>query len=100
VLVDEELAANDVRCPAKLGLPEIVREDDDRTGFGSSVVRLFDDAAQSGPDAENREITCPSPIMRPSLRPVAPEGYSEEETVGTCDIRDDHVTMLHAGRLS
>src|SRR5581483_620552 len=56
VLVNEEFAADDVRCSAKLSLPEIMREDDNRTGAGSSVIRLFDQAAQSGADAEHREI--------------------------------------------
>src|SRR5579862_1277923 len=56
VLVDEELASDDVRGSAKLSLPEIVREDGERTSTGSSVIRLLNHAAQSGADAEDWEI--------------------------------------------
>jgi hypothetical protein len=56
VLVNEELTADYVRCPVKLVPPEIVREDDDRTSAGISIIRLFDEAAQSGADSEHREI--------------------------------------------
>ncbi len=37
-------------------MPEIVREDDDRTGAGSRIIRLVDNTAQSRADAEDREI--------------------------------------------
>jgi hypothetical protein len=45
-----------------------------------------------------KRLTCPSPIMRPNLRPVAPESYEEEPD----DLRyhNVHVTMLHAGWLT
>ena len=56
VLVDEDFATYDVGCAAELRLPEIIREDDDRTSAGRGVIGLFDDAAESGADAEDREI--------------------------------------------
>ena len=49
VLVDEDFAAYDVRCPAKLGLPEIVRENDDRTGAGSGVIGSSMTRPRAGP---------------------------------------------------
>ena len=50
--IDEKLAADDVRCPAELGPPEVVRQDDG-IDAGSSIIRLVDDAAQSWANAED-----------------------------------------------
>jgi len=56
MLVDQELAAEDVRCPAKLRLPEIIREDHNWSGAVISVIRLFDDPAQRWADTQDPEI--------------------------------------------
>src|SRR5262245_4912564 len=53
----------------------------------------------TGLQAQQEIERCPSPIMRPGLRPVAPEGYREDPE-GPAILGMTHVTMLHADRLS
>jgi hypothetical protein len=54
VLVDQDLAADDIRRGAELRLPEIGGENDDRAGAGRGIVFGFDDAAERGTDAKSR----------------------------------------------
>src|SRR5581483_9806376 len=56
MIVDQHRAADDIRCAAESRLPEAEGENHDGTAAGSAIVRLFQDAAQRGADAEHREI--------------------------------------------
>jgi hypothetical protein len=63
VIVDQDLAAQDARRAAELGLPEIVGEDHHGAGARRCVIFGFDHPAERGSDPEHREI-----ISRNDLR--------------------------------
>jgi len=57
LVVDRDLATDDVGRAPELRLPEAVGEHDDLACTGCTLIVGFEDAAERGPYAEDREIT-------------------------------------------
>ncbi len=56
VVVDRDLPADDINSASELRLPEAVGEHDDLPSTGGAIIVRFEDAAERGLDAEDREI--------------------------------------------
>ena len=75
LVVDQDLAPDDIRCAAEGVGPVIVRDDDDRVGVADEIVRFGDEATEVRPDAEHGEIRARHDfrqhrLMLPSRRQV------------------------------
>ena len=95
VVVDRDLAADDIGSAPELRLPEPVREHDDRTGTGDTLVGRFKHAAERGPDAEDREVAAGDELRGDGPWIAAGRERHGTELGAADDALEDTALMLH-----